>query len=111
MSFEGKLLKINPKQSFPFGAPFEIKDGFNGPIRGTWWYRDRHTGLQGPFKSQFLATNHQQHNGTVHPWQDATRMWWWTDPKGNNHGPFIHLAEADAFAVAYWHNEPDPSAA
>lgn len=35
---------------FPIGKPFKIEDQFNGPQRGTWFYRSKITNrVYGPF--------------------------------------------------------------
>jgi len=48
----GELLSLRPACHFGFDMPFQIRDGFNGPKRGTWWVRSKKDGvIVGPFHS------------------------------------------------------------
>ena len=58
----GVLLKIEPELHFGFGPPFEIEDQFNGPHRGTWWFRSKMDGeLHGPFENRRIAAFYQDY--------------------------------------------------
>jgi hypothetical protein len=101
---EGQLLTIHPKLSFPIGKVFSSGDSFNGPVRGEWWYRHQHLGMQGPFKSKLEAERDLLSSEAVGPWMDTYRMWWWTDANGGNHGPYLTLGEADASVLEFENN-------
>jgi hypothetical protein len=48
------IREIHPALSFPIGKVFEVPDTFNGPKRGTFYFRDPTTPgnpLYGPFKN------------------------------------------------------------
>ena len=51
----GELLTISPALHFPTLQAFEITDSFNGPCRGTWWFRSQGGALRGPFHSDIEA--------------------------------------------------------
>lgn len=52
----GKLLRINPELHFPWGTAFQVHDEFNGPRRGTWYYRSPFSGqLRGPYENRDAA--------------------------------------------------------
>ena len=53
------VLTIEPDLHFGFDHPFEIKDGFNGPKRGTWFYRSKWDGeVKGPYHSELHCILH-----------------------------------------------------
>ncbi|UIS25239.1 hypothetical protein [Erythrobacter phage vB_EliS-L02] len=57
----GEVLTMNPPCHFGFDVPFQVKDGFNGPSRGTWWFRSKKDGtIVGPFHSWAIARLTQQ---------------------------------------------------
>lgn len=97
----GVVLTINVKMHFPIGAPFEVPDTFNGPHRGTWWYRGRKGELHGPFWTRSTAEDAMDVNEVVEPFQDAHRFWWFRDRKGGLQGPFQFMSECDAAIVAH----------
>lgn len=50
-----------PEMSFSFRRPFRINDTYNGPSRGTWWFRSKATGeLVGPYHTEHAAAINQQ---------------------------------------------------
>lgn len=51
----GNLLKMSPPQHFPVGKVFQVADQFNGPVRGTYWYRTPAGTLRGPFQDEAKA--------------------------------------------------------
>lgn len=54
------LLHIRPELHFPIGFVFEVKDGFNGHQRGTWYFRSIYNDkLNGPFKHEAEAEFHK----------------------------------------------------
>ncbi len=99
----GVVCRFNPPvMKQPLEVPFEVRDGFNGPHRGTWWYRDRRGHLFGPFWAEAWAQQHLEDNSTVEPFQDDDKgMWWFTDPSGMAHGPYLSLRDADAAIAAF----------
>lgn len=55
------IVHFQPAMTFSYRRPFEIKDGYNGPRRGTWWYRSKVTGyVIGPYFHEHAATLAQQ---------------------------------------------------
>jgi hypothetical protein len=43
------FFRSSPSLHFPIGRVFEVEDQFNGPQRGTHWYRNEIGLLRGPF--------------------------------------------------------------
>ncbi len=54
---DGVMLRIKPKLHFPLGIPFEVPDQYNGHRRGSWYFRNPHSGgLRGPFGTYDAAS-------------------------------------------------------
>lgn len=52
----GALLFMHPRLRFQFDEPFEVEDQFNGPQRGTWYFRSKQDGeVHGPYMDQGTA--------------------------------------------------------
>lgn len=96
----GDILRIYPKCCFPKLTPFEIKDHANGPVRGTWWYRDVAGIICGPFHTQSAAETARDEGHHTAPFTDNYGQWWWTDSTGSHHGPFRNMRDADADITA-----------
>lgn len=52
------VFKIDPPLHFPKEVVFEIPDHFNGPSRGTFYYRTWSGTLRGPFANEVHANFH-----------------------------------------------------
>jgi hypothetical protein len=52
------LLKISPELCFPKETVFEVPDEFNGPQRGTFYFRTTGGTLHGPFHNEAQANFH-----------------------------------------------------
>lgn len=100
----GVVCAIKPKLRFPLHLPFEITDQFNGPHRGTWWFRDGLGHLHGPYWTYTQAYEANEEASSITPYQDQYGSWWWSDENHNCHGPYTSLRDADTAIVA--HNNP-----